>query len=203
VIDRFREAIDAAFTAAAVPLAPGALEAFARWAELLATWNRRIALTTIVEPRDVAERHLLDASLVSIDPAPAEHLVDVGSGAGVPGLPVAVLRPDLQVTVVERVAKKVAFLRAAVDALKLSNVTVLRTDLAALPAAGFDRAVSRALMGPAQWIAAARRIVRPDGHVGLMVARESELPEGVSIAQVRRVTLPSDGAERVLAWVRV
>lgn len=200
--DRHRDAIRAAFAAAAVPLGAPALEAFARWAELLETWNRRIAMTTIVEPRAVAERHLLDASLVAVDPAAGDHLVDVGSGPGVPGLPVAVLRPDVRVTLVERVAKKVAFLRAAVDALALGNVTVLRTDLAALPAGGFDRAVSRALMAPADWLAAARRIVRAGGRVGVMVAREVDLP-AAQFEQIRRTYLPSDGAERILGWTVV
>ena len=200
--DRHRAAIQAAFAAASVPLAPEPLDALARWAELLETWNRRIALTTIVEPRAIAERHLLDASLVAIDPAPGERLVDVGAGAGVPGLVVAVLRPELQVTLVERVAKKVAFLRAAVDALSLANVTVQRTDLAALPVGTFDRAVSRALMAPAEWLAAARPLVRSGGHVGIMVARDSDLP-ALEFAQIRRMILPSDRALRLLAWVRV
>ena len=198
----YRDAIAQTFAEAQVPLAPDQLEAFVRWAVLLEKWNRRIALTTVIEPRALAERHLLDASLVAVDPAAGEHLVDVGAGAGVPGLPLAVLRPDLRVTLVERVAKKIAFLRAAVDALGLGNVTVLRTDLVQLPAHEFDRAVSRALMAPADWLAAAKPLVRSGGRVGLMVARLDDL-SGLEVEQVRQITLPSDGAERLLGWVRV
>jgi 16S rRNA (guanine527-N7)-methyltransferase len=115
---------------------------------------------------------------------------------------VAILRPDLRVTLVERIAKKVAFLRAAVDALALSNATVERADLADLAGRGFDRAVSRAVMAPSEWLAAARPVVRPGGAVGIMVARREELPP-VELEQLRHVKLPSDGADRVLAWIRL
>ena len=198
----FGAAIRETFAAAATPLDDRAAAAFVVWAALLERWNRKIKLTTVTDPRGVAERHLLDASLVAIDPVAGERIVDVGAGAGVPGLPLAILRPDLHVTLVERIAKKVAFLRAAVDALQLANATVERADLADLGGRGFDRAVSRALMAPAEWLVAARPAVRAGGAVGVMVARQAELPPG-SIEQVRRVTLPSDGAQRVLAWYRL
>lgn len=200
--DLYREAIREAFAAAEVALPAAALDSFVVWAGLLERWNRKIQLTTVTDPRGVAERHLLDASLVAIDPAPGERIVDVGAGAGVPGLPLAILRPDLHVTLVERIAKKVAFLRAAVDALGLVNATVDRADLSDLAGRGFDRAVSRAVMAPAEWLVAARPAVRPGGAVGVMVARREELA-GAAVEQLRHLTLPSDGADRFLAWVRL
>jgi 16S rRNA (guanine527-N7)-methyltransferase len=202
VTDHYREAIRQTFAAAEVALPAAALDSFVVWASLLERWNRKIKLTTVTDPRGVAERHLLDASLVAIDPTSGERVVDVGAGAGVPGLPVAILRPDLHVTLVERIAKKVAFLRAAVDALGLPNATVERADLADLAGRGFDRAVSRAVMAPVDWLATARPVVRPGGAVGVMVARREELPRA-ALEQLRHVTLPSDGADRFLAWVRL
>jgi 16S rRNA (guanine527-N7)-methyltransferase len=198
----FREAIDETFAIADVPLSSVALDAFVTWAELLERWNRKIALTTVTDPRGVAERHLLDASLVALDPASGERVVDVGSGAGVPGLPLAILRPDLHVTMVERIAKKVAFLRSAVDVLQLKNATVERIDLADLGGRGFDRAICRALMAPAPWLAAATPIVRAGGAVGIMVAHREELPP-TAPERLRHVTLPSDRAERFVAWFRL
>lgn len=198
----FREPIRETFATAKVPLPEAALDAFVVWATLLERWNGKIKLTTVTDPRGVAERHLLDASLVAIDPLPGERLVDIGAGAGVPGLPVAILRPDLHVTLVERIAKKVAFLRAAVDALSLGNATVERADLADLAGRGFDRAVCRALMPPADFLAAARPAVRPGGAIGVMVARREEIPAGAE-GVVRHVVLPSDGAERFVAWFRL
>lgn len=198
----FRGAIERTFAAASVPLREDALDALAIWAELLARWNRKIKLTTVTDPSGVAERHLLDASLVAIDPVEGERIVDVGAGAGVPGLLLAVLRPDVHVTLVERIAKKVAFLRAAVDAMRLTNAVVERIDLAQLAGRGFDRAVSRALMAPAEWVAAAKPALRPGGAVGVMVARREELPAGTPEI-VRNLTLPSDGAPRHVAWYRV
>lgn len=199
--DPFGEAIVQAFGTAKVAVSPAAVDAFVVWAHLLEKWNRQIKLTTVTDPRGVAERHLLDASLVAIDPRPGERVADLGTGAGVPGLPLAILRPDVHVTLVERVAKKVAFLRAAVDALGLSNATVERADLVDLAGRDFDRAVSRALMAPREWLPAARPLVRAGGAIGVMVARQDELPAGHET--VRHVTLPSDGAGRFLAWFHV
>ena len=191
-------------SAVGISVPPEGVRQLARYGALLEKWNAKIALTTVTEPRAFAERHVLDSYLVTLDPMPGETLLDAGTGAGLPGIVVATLRPDVQVTMVERVSKKIAFVRAAIDLLALDNARVLRQDLTAVPAGSFDRAVSRALMSPTEWLSAARASVRPGGAIGVMVARREELPADptLQLEAVRELVLPSDRAGRIAAWFR-
>ncbi|MBI2897230.1 MAG: 16S rRNA (guanine(527)-N(7))-methyltransferase RsmG [Deltaproteobacteria bacterium] len=207
------DAIRAAFDRSGMALEESARAKLTRYCALLETWNRRIRLVGAAEPVVMAERHVLDSFLATIDPAGGETLLDAGTGAGLPGIVVAVVRPDVRVTMIERVAKKVAFVRAAIAELRLTNAEVRRQDLSAIEGRSFDRAISRALMPPATWLAQGARVVRDGGAVGVMVATREEIPPAVaiagaapvelSLAVVREITLPSDGAKRVLAWFGV
>jgi len=109
------------------PVQVGLLE---RYVELLLAANQRINLTRIVEPDEIERRHLLDALTVALPCLDALRsgvpwwCLDVGSGGGVPGIPLAIVFPSLRVTLLESVGKKAAFLRDAVAELGLSQVTV-------------------------------------------------------------------------------
>lgn len=99
-----------------------------RYLALLLAMNERMNLTAITSPEEAWTRHALDAlTLVPLIPPPREGLclADVGSGGGVPGIPVAIARPDLRVTLVEATQKKATFLQDVARALSLTNVTVL------------------------------------------------------------------------------
>jgi 16S rRNA (guanine527-N7)-methyltransferase len=93
----------------------------------LTKWNRRGNLTAIVDPIEIARKHFLDSlSVIPIcDPQPGDHLIDVGSGAGFPGLPIAIVRPAVRVTLLEATRKKCNFLRHIVAALELSRVAIV------------------------------------------------------------------------------
>jgi len=115
-------------TAAAwgVDLSSAQLDRFERYAHELLSWNRHTNLTTIVEPREIAVRHLLDSlALAPLWPVggPAS-LVDVGSGAGFPGLPLKIVWPDAYVLLVESVGKKAEFLRYVAAELGLDKLEV-------------------------------------------------------------------------------
>lgn len=103
--------------------------------ELVLKWNRKISLTTITSPREFAERHLGEA-LFAVDHigAGVTEVWDIGSGLGIPGIPIAIVRPALAVKLVESNRKKAIFLEEACDALRLRNATVLRARLETLPA---------------------------------------------------------------------
>lgn len=154
------EALDVAHLAVllrseGIALPDGGLDALGRWAELLRDWNARMNLTRITDPREVAVQHLLDSLLglrvlddVSAD-APL-RAVDVGPGAGLPALPLAVARPAWSFTLVETSGKAASFLEAAVDAMGLANVEVRKAraeDAAREPALreAFDLATARAV----------------------------------------------------------
>jgi 16S rRNA (guanine527-N7)-methyltransferase len=130
------------------------LSAFEAYAALLREWNERVNLTSIVEPAEIATKHFLD-SLTAIAVRRwrgGERVVDVGSGAGFPGIPLAIALPDARVSLVESVAKKVRFIEEVTRALALLRVEVLHGRAEELSRAsrhreGYDVATARALPG--------------------------------------------------------
>jgi len=128
-------------TALGLPLTGAQLAQFQAYYEMLADWNTRVNLTAITDPVGVQTRHFLDALAVAAAlPAPTEgnaRLIDLGTGAGLPGLPLKILWPGIGLTLVDSVGKKTVFLRAVVETLGLVGVTVLTTRAEEL---GHDRA---------------------------------------------------------------
>ncbi|WP_050060663.1 16S rRNA (guanine(527)-N(7))-methyltransferase RsmG [Silvibacterium bohemicum] len=102
------------------PLAPGVSAKFAQYLELLLKWNAKLNLTAIRTPEDIVRRHFLECIQCAQLIPPVASLLDFGSGAGFPGIPVALLRPEISVTLGESQAKKAAFLREATRSLGLS-----------------------------------------------------------------------------------
>ena len=109
-------------------LSPAQLDQFARYADLLIDWNLRFNLTSIVDPRDIVIKHFLDSlsALRSIPPGPLK-LIDVGAGAGLPGIPIKLVRPQVSLTLLEATRKKCDFLKAVIDDLQLAEVQVVNT----------------------------------------------------------------------------
>ena len=101
--------------------------AFERYRDLLLTWNAHTNLTAITDPFGVTVRHFLDSLLLLrvVNPPDGARLIDVGTGAGFPGLPLAIVKPAIKVTLLEATGKKTAFLAEVVRALGLPNVTIL------------------------------------------------------------------------------
>jgi 16S rRNA (guanine527-N7)-methyltransferase len=129
-----------ATTAAAwgMPLSPAQIMQFDTYAAELRRWNERVNLTAIADDVGIVTRHFLDSLRCarSWGRAP-QSLIDIGAGAGFPGLPLKILRPELQLTLVESIAKKAAFLRHMADTLGLTNVEIV---VARAEAAGRDSA---------------------------------------------------------------
>lgn len=139
---------------------------------LLLSWGGRINLTAARSVEEVVADHLPDsfaiaARLTARSGAP-RHIVDVGSGGGLPAIPLALLRPDDGFTLIEATGKKVAFLRTAVRELALSErirIEHRRVDQPESEVGGFDVATSRAMLAPTEWMALARHLVRVGGSV--------------------------------------
>ncbi len=151
------------------------IDGLVRWLELVRAWNKKIDLTAAKTDADLAELGVLDAVQIAgrVDPR-ARRLVDVGTGFGAPGLAVAVLRPDLDVTLVEPLGKRATFLRATIGALGATDrVRVVEGKGEALAASGptFDVATSRATLAPSAWAELGSRLA-PEGEVVVLLARE-------------------------------
>ena len=125
--DALRMAVQDGARALGLNLAPDRLDRFERYAAELIEWNRRVNLTAIVDPLDIARKHFLDSLsvLAACDVHPGSRIIDVGSGAGFPGLPIGIARPDVRVTLLEATRKKCDFLRRVIELLELSRVTVV------------------------------------------------------------------------------
>lgn len=134
-----------------IPLGAGVIAAFRTYREELIRWSRRMNLTALETPAQVVQQGFLD-SLVCIPllPREARRVIDIGSGAGFPALPIALLRPDVDFTLVEPSRKKVTFLRHVIRQLKLTRVRVLAHHAEAVlgeagASEGFDVALARAV----------------------------------------------------------
>jgi 16S rRNA (guanine527-N7)-methyltransferase len=187
---------------------PLALSAEARrklldYLELLAKWNRTYNLTAIREPLAMVSHHLLDSLAVLPHlpmPASGASLADAGSGAGLPGIPLAVARPEWRVTLAETSEKKAAFLRQAAIALRLPNVEVHEGRVESWqPASRFAVVISRAFAGLAQFIAACRHLVAPGG---VLAAMKGQRPDDAPGCEILRLKVPLLDAERHLVLCR-
>jgi 16S rRNA (guanine527-N7)-methyltransferase len=152
-------------------LPPGAEESLMRYAALLAKWNRTYNLTAIRGPAEVVSHHLLDSLAVLPHlPMPADGaLADVGTGAGLPGIPLAIARPRWRVALNDSSQKKTAFLRQAAIELGLANVSVHTERVERwAPPTKFAVVVSRAFAELARFTASCAHLVAPDGVLAAM-----------------------------------
>jgi 16S rRNA (guanine527-N7)-methyltransferase len=125
------------------------IERFCRYSSLLLDWNSRVNLTAIKEPAEIAQKHFAD-SLLPIQKIPqGAKVIDVGTGAGFPGIPLKIMRPDIKLTLLDSLAKRVRFLEAVCAELELEAICIhaRAEDAAHLPElrAAYDLALARAV----------------------------------------------------------
>lgn len=153
-----------------------AVDTLARFGAELVRWNEKVNLTSISDPKEVAELHVLDSLAVAPFVPKGSTVLDIGTGGGFPGVPLAIARPDLDLRLVDRTEKKVLFLKTTLARLRIGNARAVqvrvegRADEEGL--AQVDVAVSRAFTAPAPWLALARNYVRPGGRILAMLGSE-------------------------------
>jgi 16S rRNA (guanine527-N7)-methyltransferase len=180
-------------------LPEGAQEKLLAYLDLLAHWNRAYNLTAVRDRGEMIPRHLLD-SLAVLPFVRGESLADIGSGAGLPGIPLAIARPRLAVTLIESNGKKARFLREAVRALPLPNVAVEQVRVQ--DAAGsFDTVTARAFSSLADMLAWGGHLLADDGRwLALKGRRDQEeiagSPDDFRLVAVHQVEVPGTEAER-------
>jgi len=187
-----------------VTLPEGAIDRLAQYLRLLEKWNRVHNLTAIREPEQMVTLHILDSLSVLPYVAGARTLVDVGTGAGLPGIPLAISRPDLRVTLLDSSHKKATFLEQARMELKLENIAVACERVERWhPQAKFDAVVSRAFAELADFVQGARHLVAPEGRMLAMKGVHpfdeiARLPATCRLDRVVELTVPTLEAKRHL-----
>lgn len=170
------------------------------WIELLVAWNQRIDLTAARSADELVDLAVADA-LVAIGTIPiGARVVDVGTGAGAPGLAVALIRPDVDTTLVESSAKRIAFLRTVTGSLGVCVKLVRDRAERIVGMSRWDFAISRATFEPSAWLRLGLSLVEPaDGRVLVLLARE-EPPAMDGALNLQRIdyTWPLTQARRTL-----
>jgi 16S rRNA (guanine527-N7)-methyltransferase len=177
---------------------------------LILKWNKVYNLTAVRDAGRVLTHHLLD-SLAVIAPLGRERpqqgrLLDVGSGAGLPGVVIAILRPDLEVSCLDAVAKKAAFVQQAAAELELTNLRGVHARVELL-GGSYDVVSSRAFASLADFFHGSAHLLAPDGlwlaMKGKAPAEElAILPAAVNVFHVEQLTVPGLDAERCIVWAR-
>ena len=180
------------------------------YGSLILKWNKVYNLTALRDPATVMTHHLLD-SLSVIAPLQRDRpgvarLLDVGSGAGLPGVVIAIMRPDVDVTCLDAVAKKTAFVQQVAAELRLRNLRGLHARVETL-VGGYDIISSRAFASLPDFYSGSMQLLAAEGvwlaMKGKVPADELEaLPSGVDVFHVEQLTVPGLDAERCIVWAR-
>jgi len=185
------------------------------YADLISRWNKVYNLTAITSPDQIVVQHLLDslAVLPALDrwfddeEIDGPQVADIGSGAGLPGVVLAMMRPAWQVTCVDAVAKKATFIRQVGAELRLGNLTAAHARVQDMAAGGQHLVTSRAFASLSDFTRWSSHLLRPGGVWVAMKAHVDDeerhaLGGGVEVFHVEPLTVPGLEARRQLIWMR-
>lgn len=185
-------------------LSPEARNKLLAFAVLLGKWNRVYNLTAIRSPEQAVTHHLLDSLSVLPHLDGIARLADIGSGGGLPGIVLAIARPELQITSIETVGKKASFQQQAKIELGLANFAPIHARVEdVVPDAPFDAVISRAFSDMADFVRLTRHLLAPGGRFlamkGVYPRDElASLPDDVRVVETHSLTVPGLDAERHL-----
>jgi len=187
------------------PRVPQAVKsAVSTWLTLLKEWNARIDLTAARDDNELYDLMLADALALAKRLPASSRVVDVGSGAGAPGLALALARPDLKVTLVEPLTKRIAFLRTVVGTVNRADIELVRDrgeGVAEKRPNDWDVAISRATLPPASWIPLGLKLA-PEAWALVAKADPPEIPGAAAREQVKYVWPLTKAARRVIRYTR-
>jgi 16S rRNA (guanine527-N7)-methyltransferase len=188
-------------------------DALLAYLALLQRWNATYNLTSVREPAQMLNQHLADC-LAAIGPLrrewgtrPTGRLLDVGSGGGLPGVVIAILNPTIDVTCVDAVGKKAAFVRQVAVELRLRNLRAEHARVEQMAGAPFDIVASRAFSSLADFITLTSDRLADHGVWMAMKGKPpageiAQIPAGIEVFHVEQLTVPALNAERCIVWMR-
>lgn len=172
-----------------------------RYLELIQKWNRVFNLTTITEPREMVYLHLVDSLIISPH-LYGERLLDVGTGAGLPGIPLALINPNQQWTLLDKNSKKTRFLTQVCAELGLNNVNIAHGRCEDFqPEHCFDSILSRAFSSIGSFVQVTEHLLKPDGMFIAMKGKYPDdelaaIPSTVHIKDILPITIKGMNVER-------
>ena len=194
------------------------IQAMLDYQSLIIKWNKVYNLTSVRDPAEMLTHHLLDslaviAPLLKHTQGKAVRVLDVGSGAGLPGTVLAIVCPELDVTCVDTVAKKAAFIQNTALTLKLPNLRGVHARVEEMQTKPFDVVTSRAFSSLVDFVTLTKfHVKQPEGEKpgGVWMAMKGKhpadelaaLPKDVDVFHVEPLQVPGLGAERCLVWMR-
>ena len=190
------------------------LTSFELFAEELKKWNRKVNLTSICKDSDIAVKHILDSLVLAACLNDGDSVLDIGSGAGIPAIPLKIARPNVRIVSVDAVGKKIFFQRHAIRLLSLKDFDALHArveDLHATHAGSFDVITSRAFSRLEMFVALAAPLLKINGRIiamkgphveaGFEQTREELRLMGFEISSVDTYSLPMNKGERSLVTI--
>ena len=189
---------------------PAQTQALLKYLDLLLHWNATYNLTAVRERATMLTHHLADC-LAVVAPVerqlPQGRVLDVGSGGGLPGVVLAIMSPALEVTCVDTVGKKAAFVRQVAGALGLQNLRAAHARVESMAELPFQLITCRAFASLADFTRSSRPLLAPGGCWMAMKGKRPEaeivaLPTDIEVFHVEPLAVPGLGAERCLVWMR-
>ncbi|MFC2564737.1 MAG: 16S rRNA (guanine(527)-N(7))-methyltransferase RsmG [Neisseria sp.] len=177
------------------------------YVEMLKKWNKTYNLTALRDESQIISHHLLDSLTLPPYLEGAQTMLDVGSGGGQPGIPAAVCRPDLQITLLDANTKKTSFLQQAAIELELKNVRVVSGRVEAVQGLRADVITSRAFAELADFVNWTTHLLQDGGCWAAMkgvypAAEIDRLPDSVCVERVDKIRVPQLNAERHMVILR-
>ena len=188
-------------------LSGGQLDKLLAYVEMLKKWNKTYNLTALRDESQIISHHLLDSLTLPPYLEGAQTMLDVGSGGGQPGIPAAVCRPDLQITLLDANTKKTSFLQQAAIELELKNVRVVSGRVEAVQGLRADVITSRAFAELADFVNWTAHLLQNGGCWAAMkgvypAAEIDRLPDSVCVERVDKIRVPQLNAERHMVILR-
>ncbi|EJL6513168.1 16S rRNA (guanine(527)-N(7))-methyltransferase RsmG [Vibrio cholerae] len=174
------------------------------YVQLLDKWNKAYNLTSVRDPMEMLVKHILDSLVVSPHLV-GERFIDVGTGPGLPGIPLAIMHPDKEFVLLDSLGKRIRFLKQVIHDLKINNVLPVQSRVEEFdPESGFDGVLSRAFASMTDMVNWCQHLPKPNGGVFLAlkgVRPDDEitlLPEWCSVTDIKALQVPELEGERHL-----
>ncbi len=172
------------------------------YVNLLNKWNKAYNLTSVRDPKEMLVKHLLDSLVVS-EHLKGKRFIDVGTGPGLPGIPLAIVNPDAQFVLLDSLGKRITFIRQVIHELGITNVTAVKSRVEEYQALPFDAVISRAFASLSDMVTWCHHLPAPNGVFFALKGQLDEnemadLPKNCSVIGIKPLIVPRLEGQRHL-----